>query len=440
MSGTMFGYYFKLGVRNLRRNPALTALMVLTLAVGVAASIATLTILHVMSGDPMPHKSEKLISVVFNNGPLEGYSPGDKPNDDQVTYRDAVNLLASGQGERRTAMMGLGGSIQSERKDLAPFVVTGGGPTRDFFAMFEIPFLHGQAWSEADDKAGADVIVLTRALSEKLYGADNPVGRRIRYNGFDFLITGVIDAWNPIPRFHRIVGMGAFDEADEFFLPLASAVRHEWSNSGSTNCTNNFGAGYQAFIGSECTWIQFWFELRSAADRPALQDWIDGYAAEQRKLGRMPRKADNHLYNLTEWLEHLKVVGNDNKLSAWLAFGFLLLCLVNTIGLLLAKFSVRSPEVGVRRALGASRREIFHQFLTETAVIGLAGGVLGLLLAVGALQLIALQSKQLALVAQMDWAMLLVTFVLAVSAAMLAGLLPTWRACQVTPALQLKSQ
>lgn len=440
MSGHMFGYYFKLGVRNLRRNPALTALMVLTLAVGVAASIATLTILHVMSGDPMPHKSEKLISVVFNNGPLEGYSPGDKPNDDQVTYRDAVNLLASGQGERRTAMMGLGGSIQSERKDLAPFVVTGGGPTRDFFAMFEIPFLHGQAWSEADDKAGADVIVLTRALSEKLYGADNPVGRRIRYNGFDFLITGVIDAWNPIPRFHRIVGMGAFDEADEFFLPLASAVRHEWSNSGSTNCTNNFGVGYQAFIGSECTWIQFWFELRSAADRPALQDWIDGYAAEQRKLGRMPRKADNHLYNLTEWLEHLKVVGNDNKLSAWLAFGFLLLCLVNTIGLLLAKFSVRSPEVGVRRALGASRREIFHQFLTETAVIGLAGGVLGLLLAVGALQLIALQSKQLALVAQMDWAMLLVTFVLAVSAAMLAGLLPTWRACQVTPALQLKSQ
>jgi putative ABC transport system permease protein len=60
------------------------------------------------------------------------------------------------------------------------------------------------------------------------------------------------------------------------------------------------------------------------------------------------------------------VVGKDSKLSAWLAFGFLVLCLVNTIGLLLAKFSVRAAEVGVRRALGASRSEIFRQFLIET--------------------------------------------------------------------------
>ena len=436
----MFAYYFRLGLRNLRRNPALTALMVLTLAIGVAASVSTLAILHVMSGDPMPHKSERLVSVVFNNGPLEGYSPGDEPNDDQVSYTDAVNLLAGRQGARRTAMMGLDGAIQPERKDLAPFTVSGGAPTRDFFAMFDIPFLYGQAWSEADDKAGADVIVLTRELSEKLYGNSNPVGRRLRYDGFDYLVAGVIGHWDPIPRFHRIVGMGPFNQKDEYFLPMASAVRHEWTNSGSTNCTSNVDPGYQAFIGSECTWIQFWFELHSAADRPALQDWIDGYAAEQRKLGRMQRNAPNRLYNLTEWLEHLKVVGNDSKLSAWLAFGFLLLCLVNTIGLLLAKFSVRAPEVGVRRALGASRREIFHQFLTETAVIGLAGGVLGLLLALGTLGLISLQSKQLALVAQMDWTMLFVTFVMAVAAALLAGLLPTWRACQVTPALQLKSQ
>ncbi len=56
----MFRYYFMLGLRSLRRNPALTALMVLTLAIGVAASMSTLTILHVMSGDPIPHKSDRL--------------------------------------------------------------------------------------------------------------------------------------------------------------------------------------------------------------------------------------------------------------------------------------------------------------------------------------------------------------------------------------------
>ena len=123
-----------------------------------------------------------------------------------------------------------------------------------------------------------------------------------------------------------------------------------------------------------------------------------------------------------------------------LAFGFLLLCLVNTIGLLLAKFSVRAPEVGVRRALGASRKEIFTQFLIESAVVGLAGGILGLLLALGALALIGSISEQIAVTTRMDWTMLLATFAMSVGAAVLAGLLPTWRACQVTPALQLKSQ
>ena len=193
-------------------------------------------------------------------------------------------------------------------------------------------------------------------------------------------------------------------------------------------------------LDSECTWVQTWFELRSASDRPALQSYLDNYAADQARQGRLLRRAKNHLYNVTEWLERLEVVEKDNRLAAWLSFGFLALCLVNTVGLLLAKFSSRASEVGVRRALGASRSQVFQQFLMEAVVVGLAGGVLGLLLAWGALQLIALQSKELALLAHMDWQMLALTFALSVLAAVLAGLLPTWRACNVTPALQLKSQ
>jgi putative ABC transport system permease protein len=110
------------------------------------------------------------------------------------------------------------------------------------------------------------------------------------------------------------------------------------------------------------------------------------------------------------------------------------------VGLLLAKFSARAGEIGVRRALGATKPEIFRQFLTEAAVVGVVGGLLGLLLSFGGLWLISLQSEEMALVAKMDWAMLATTLVLAVGASILAGLLPTWRACQVTPALQLKTQ
>ncbi len=437
----MFKYYFMLGLRSLRRNPALTALMVLTLAIGVAASVSTLTILHVMSSDPIPSKSDRLFVPLFDNGPIEGYTQGEKPGDRQLSYIDAANLLASGQGDRRTVIIGLSVPVEPQRKDLGSFSSQGLGVTHEFFAMFDTPFHKGQAWGEQEDKAGADVVVMSRALADKLFGTEDPIGRRVTMTGSSFQVVGIVDKWMPVPRFHRLIGGdGAFGVEDEYFIPFSSAIRHELNNSGNTSCSASVKPGYQNFIASECTWLQFWFELKSSGDRAALQSYLDNYADEQRKLGRMKRHAKNELYDVREWLEHMKVVGNDNKLSAWLAFGFLLLCLVNTIGLLLAKFSVRAAEVGIRRALGASRHEIFYQFLIETGVVGLAGGLLGLVFAFGALALIGAQSKQLAIVAHMDWLMLALTFALSVLAALLAGLLPTWRACQVTPALQLKSQ
>jgi putative ABC transport system permease protein len=141
-----------------------------------------------------------------------------------------------------------------------------------------------------------------------------------------------------------------------------------------------------------------------------------------------------------EWLDEREIVENDARLQTYLAFGFLLVCLVNTIGLLLAKFTARSGEIGVRRALGASRRQVFAQYLIETAVLGLAGGLVGLGLARLALWVLGTRGPAFAMLARMDWAMLGMTFVLAVGATLLAGLLPTWRACQVRPAVQLKSQ
>jgi putative ABC transport system permease protein len=128
------------------------------------------------------------------------------------------------------------------------------------------------------------------------------------------------------------------------------------------------------------------------------------------------------------------------RLQTWLAFGFLLVCLVNTIGLLLAKFLRRSSEIGVRRALGATRRAIFSQFLIEAVTVGLVGGILGLGLAWLGLWAVRHQPTDYAALAQLDLAMLATTFGLSLLASVLAGLVPAWRACQVAPALQLKSQ
>lgn len=435
----MFGYYFKLGVRSLRRNPYLTALMVLTLAIGVAASVSTLTILHMMSGDPIPGKSERLFVPFIDNGGQNNYVPGSEAIDMQSTYQDAINLLRNPPAERGAAMFGTGIAVEPPRAGMPAFQAYGLAPTRDFFAMFDVPFRHGQPWSVEDEARGANVVVLNRAVADKLFGDANPVGQRLRMGGEPFTVVGVLGDWNPMPRYYKLIGSGPAT-GEEFMIPLATAVRKELQPYGSVNCSQSRAPGYASLLASECTWIQLWFETRSGADRADLHSALENYASEQRKLGRLPRPAPVELYDVMEWMEKQKVVGNDTRLSAWLAFGFLALCLVNTVGLLLAKFSVRAAEVGVRRALGASKRDIFRQFLIETGVIGLAGGVLGLVLAFGALALIGMQSKDMAAVARMDWQMLALTFVLSIAASLFAGLLPTWRACQVTPAIQLKSQ
>src|SRR5439155_9194007 len=100
----------------------------------------------------------------------------------------------------------------------------------------------------------------------------------------------------------------------------------------------------------------------------------------------------------------------------------------------LTKFLRRSAEIGVRRALGASRRSIFIQLVVESGAIGLAGAVLGLGLACLGLWAVRHQPATYADLAQLDLPMLAATFALALASSLLAGLLPAWRGCQVTPA------
>ena len=439
----MFRYYLLLGLRSLRRNPALTALMVLTLAIGVAASVATLTILHVMSGDPIRHKSDRLLVPLLDVAQARNYVPGVKePYSQQSTYQDTVNYLRSGPGVRRTAIYDIGGAIEPKRREEPAVDLSGVATTHDYFAMFEVPFRYGAPWNAEQDERAARVAVLGRQKSDAIFGNKDPVGERIRVWGEDFTIIGVIGEWTPTPRYTNLTNGtgGHFRGEDQVFIPFKTAISLELRSNGNTTCSRDSGVGYKGFLESECVWIQAWFELAKASDRPAAQAWLDAYAAEQQRGGRLERKAPNQLFDVMEWLEYLEVVRADNKIAVWLSFGFLVLCIVNTMGLLLAKFSTRAAEVGVRRALGAGQGAIFRQFLTETAVIGLAGGLLGLALAFLSLWLIRKQSQDLSAVAHMDWSMLAATFVIAVGAAIVAGLLPTWRACQVSPALQLKSQ
>lgn len=438
----MYGYYLSLGFRSLRRNPILTTLMVLTLSVGVAASMTTLTLLRGMSGDPIPEKSDVLFVPLLDNRPLDNGPATDPEPPEQLTLRDAMALWERGEGERQTPIYGISPPIDSGRADLPPFFSDGLAVGRDFFAMFDVPFLHGQPWSAEDDERGTQVAVIGRSLAERVFGEGvNPVGQTLRASDNVFQIVGVIDTWNPLPKFYRLVGSGSFDTSEDIYLPIRTAIARELNVSGNINCNSTPPApGFRGLVEGECNWVQFWVELASAGDRAAYAEYLDAYVNEQKALNRFEAPVNNRLYDVRDWLDVREVISDDTRTSTWLAFGFLLVCLVNTVGLLLAKFSARPGEIGVRRALGASRGEVFRQYLTEAAVIGLVGAGTGIALTLGALAFIRDFNRGIAQLTHLDVPMLAIAVVVSVVAAIVAGLLPTWRACQVVPALQLKSQ
>jgi len=123
-----------------------------------------------------------------------------------------------------------------------------------------------------------------------------------------------------------------------------------------------------------------------------------------------------------------------------IAFMFLVVCLLNTNGLLFAKFSGRAGEISVRRALGCSKRHMFVQHLVEIGVIGFAGGMLGL--ALSGIGLMALKSMfaNYEHLAHLNVELVALAVGLSVGTTMIAGLYPAWRISQLPPAAHLKLQ
>ena len=433
----MFGYYFNLALRSFKRNKALTTLMVLAIAMGIGACMTTLTVFHVLSGDPLPGKSSTLFYVQLDPEGKAGYRPGEEPSD-QVTRFDAETLLREKRGKRQAMMTGGGVSITPQQSGLTPFYSDSRYTSADFFPMFEVPFLYGHGWTAKDDDARARVAVISKALNDKLFAGGDSVGKQIRLDKTDFTVAGVIDEWRPTPRFYDM-NTDRFGTLEDVFVPFSTSRDLKMSRSGSMNCWGDTSAD-ATDLNAPCVWIQYWVQLNSAKQAAEYKDYLINYSNQQRSAGRFERPANVRLRDVMAWLDYNKVVPNDVVVQMWLGFGFLLVCLVNTVGLLLAKFLRRGGEIGVRRALGASRRAIFAQCLVEAGTVGLAGGILGLGLSLLGLWAVRLQPASYAKLAHLDIGMLLSTFVLAIVASLLAGLLPAWRAMQITPAMQLKSQ
>lgn len=436
----MLAYNLRLAIKSLKKNPVLSLLMIGAIGLGIGVCMTTLTVYTLMSNNPIPHRSAVLHAVQ-----LDSWSPDaawDEPNEPprELTYRDAMALLKDAPAKRQVVMFRSGFALQDVAAKLPPFEVDARVTTADFFAMFDVPFRYGGGWSRTEDEAAAQVVVLTKRTNDKVFGDVDSTGKSIQLNGREYRVLGVLQEWHPTPKFFDL-NNGDFNDPEEIYVPFGLAAALELTSYGNTNGWKPEQINsYQDRLNSELVWLQYWAELPDASAREAYKSWIDQYVMEQKKLGRFQRPLNNRLSNVGQWLEVNKVVTQDSKVLVGLSFLFLAVCLLNIVGLLLAKFIGKSNETALRRALGATQGQILQKNLVEVAVIGFAGGVLGLLLALAGLQGVKALYDGYERLVQLNGQLLLIALAISLGASLAAGLYPAWRAVRMAPAGLLKTQ
>src|SRR6185312_13944559 len=133
----MFGYYLDLALRSLKRNKMLTGLMILAIAVGIGASMTTLTVMRLLSGEPLPGRSQHIFYPQVDASP-DGYTKSGPL--DMLDYRSAVDLWSAHRADRQALLAPSEVKVRAPDGKLPPVMVPMLATTSDFFAMFKVPF------------------------------------------------------------------------------------------------------------------------------------------------------------------------------------------------------------------------------------------------------------------------------------------------------------
>ncbi len=437
----MLKYYLKLSWLSVKRTPVLTGLMILAIGLGISVSITVLTVDYMMSQDPIPGKSHQLFHVQLDSFHETGRSGSPDGLPVQLTYQDAENLSYSKIPTRQTRGLETGFTIIPAKQGQTPFMESARAIDRDFFDMFNVPFQFGAPWDDVIDDRPREVVIIGKKLNDQLFDGANSVGKTINLNQQEFTVIGVLEDWELTPRFYD-VNNGGFSNTEQLYVPFSLLPILELPTWGNTNGWKpELLKTYQDRLRSEKLWIQYWVQLDSEQQQQEYREFLSAYIQQQKSLQRFAKKdARADIKNVVQWMAYNQIVSDDNSVLVGLSFMFLAVCMINTIGLLLAKFLRRAPEVGVRRALGASRGEIFTQHLIDVALIGLSGGVLGLLLAQLGLVGIASLYRNYERLVHMDLTLVFLAIVIALGSSVLAGLYPAWKICRTNPSIYLKTQ
>lgn len=444
----------RISLQSFRRAPFLTAVTIIVLAVGVCGTIVTMTLFHARSGNPIWWKSQQLFAVTLDIRPRTDRAPQNVRNPEyppfQLTYRDATFLYASDIPRRSAMMFKALQLFEPQRRDLQPFRLATRVTTSEFFALFDVPFLYGGPWTKSADTGPEAVAVISNSLNKKVFAGANSVGKTIRVGQRDYRVAGVLDTWLPKPKFYDL-NADAFDPPEDVYLPFGWGRQRDLRPAGRLQCMSPFESTANLET-AQCIWLQLWVELDTPAKVSEYQRFIDDYAVDQRSQGRFPRPLNNRLADVSTWMQMNNVIGDGTRVQLALAFLFLLVCLLNTSGLLLSKFWAAASITGLRRALGARRFDVVRQHMVEVGVLGLCGGVVGLGFAMASLSFLGravfvanaaatgnVDRVSLARsLVELDASVVGAAALISIAVGLLAGAYPAWRIGRAPPASFLK--
>lgn len=440
-------YTLETGLRGCIRHPRTMALVVLTLALGLASVMTMLTLLSVLAADPLPGISQNLHLAwadsrqAAKSGESDGYGDGSPvPPLWKLTDVQAMRQLRPDvpQVALLTAPLTVSNTDNTLSKNVSTSLALG-----PMLQVFGVPLRYGRSWTAEEEAARTPVVIISRALSQHLLGREDGTGAEIRVGKHNFRVIGISERWAPRPRPHFLPSNNAGWEGDgdELFAP-AEAVLASGAEITSTRICDGNGFGgfrFDQIDTQQCRWLVLWADLKDAQQRHNYAQSLQNFAADRHAAGIFARAPNTRLQSMAQWLHTNRVVPDSVRLNLWLAAGLLVLCLVNVAGLLAARFLRRAGEHGVRRVLGAPRRSIIAACLVESTLAGLLGGLLALPLTLAGLWLMRQQGEAYSSLARLSPALFAALLLMAVITGVVVGLLPAIRAARQEPALQVKT-
>jgi predicted permease len=385
------------GVRMLRKTPGFTFIALLTLAVGIGVNTAVFTIVHALLLKPLPFPDPGRLAAVttlFRSPKGQSLSSSVDGKTFLAIHTNASTVVTAissgdfGSGVNLVAS-GVAANVQQRR-------VSAG-----YFAVLGVPPMMGREFGADEDREGGPAVaILSHALWTRVFTADPQIiGRQIMLRGEPYTVVGVMP-----PGFTTGV-------PTDVWTPIHPSTKGEGGGS-------NYGMIARVRPGA--TWAQANAEVVQLGS-PAARE---GFPPEVTAVPQLIPLQQGQMSGIREPL-----------LMLWGAVGLvLLIACVNLAGLLLARSGIRTREIATRMALGSGRGAVIRQLLAESAILALAGGLLGILVGWSVLDALKSLGGDVVPVGypiELDSRVLAVTLAIAAATSIVFGLVPALHATRV---------